>query len=143
MTYTLKRDYVKNWDLPQINEKSIMNNIENEDDQDIYISERSSIASSNDLNQTPSLIVKRLPTPTPSPPLSIPQKQPHTLRYNYNEVSENEVPIVTPVHLQRKEDKTKKKSLQKPPPSQGNLASFPDTKSTELKDNQLSSLVLS
>jgi hypothetical protein len=134
MTYTLKKDHVKNWDLPQFTERSMVN-IDNEDDQDIYISERSSIASSNDMNETPSLIVKRLPTPTPSPPLSLLPKQPHSVRLSYNELPENGLPITAQLHHQRKEDKTKKKNLRKPPPGQGNTVPFSETKPSELGDN--------
>jgi len=63
MTYNLKKEHLKQWDLHQANEKPMIH-IENDDDQDIYISERSSVASSTDMNQTQNPIGKRLPTPT-------------------------------------------------------------------------------
>jgi len=127
MTYNLRNDHFKSWDLQQANEKP-MTIIENDDDQDIYISERSSVASSNDMNQAHSSIAKRLPTPTTSSILAVSQKQPHNLRYPYNELPENGVLI------QRKEENKKKKDLRKAPPDQGNLVSFAETKSPELRD---------
>lgn len=135
MTYNLKHNHAKNWEIQHPNEKPLFN-IENEDDdQDIYISERSSISSSSGPHNIPDSIVKRLPTPTTSTVLSMPPKQVHTLRYPYNELPDNGIPSTTQYKLQSKEEKQKKKNIRKAPPGQGNLVSFPETKPPELGDN--------
>jgi hypothetical protein len=136
MTYNLKKDGLKNWNLQQANEKPMIN-IENDDDQDIYISERSSVASSNDINQTHNTTGKRLPTP-PTPILSVPIKQAPTLRLSHNELHENGIPIVNQNQLQRKEEKKKKKDLRRGRPGQGALVPIPEIKPPELVDSYYS-----
>ncbi|CAF3616092.1 unnamed protein product [Rotaria socialis] len=139
MTNTLKKDYLKTFDLPQINGKSnfYINHDDDDDDQDIYISERSSISSSNDMHTTSSQNVKRLPTPTPTPTslLSLAQKQSYNHRYHGNEFPESVMPTIAQYKLLRKEEKKRKNTPPKgPPPGQTAAASFYETKSPELKE---------
>lgn len=136
MAYNLKKDYLKDWDLEHINEEN-MANIENDDDddQDIYISERSSIASSNDMNQMPNPVIKRLPTPTTPSILLVSKKIPQALRYPYNEIPENPVRMLTPFQVPRKEENKKKKDLRKGPPNQKKVISFYGAKPTGLGDH--------
>ncbi|CAF2543844.1 unnamed protein product [Rotaria sp. Silwood2] len=139
MANNLKKDHLKNLDPQQINGKPMMHmsHDDYDDDQDIYISERSSIASSNDMNQVSSSIVKRLPTPTPTPSslLSLAQKQPHNLRYHGNELQENGLPTAIQCQLARKEERKKKKTFHKATLDQGTLAPLSEIKSQELTDN--------
>ncbi|CAF0920748.1 unnamed protein product [Rotaria sordida] len=139
MTYNLKKDHLKNLDTQQINGKSMIHitHDDYDDDQDIYISERSSIASSSDMNQVSSPTVKRLPTPTPTPSslLSFAQKQPHNVRCHGNELQEKGIPITTQCQLPRKQERKKKKSLHKTTPGQGTLAPLSETKPYEIADN--------
>lgn len=134
--YNSKKEPVKNPDLKQTNGKPMIQiDHDDYDDQDIYISERSSVASSNDMNQTSSPITKRLPTPTPSPPLLLSQRQHPTLRYQHHDLPENGTPIVSQYQLQHKEDRHKKKSLLLTTSNQGALASFPESKPSEVSNN--------
>lgn len=138
MTNNLKKDYSKNSDIQQMNGKtSFYINPDDEDDQDIYISERSSVSSLNDINPASSLNVKRLPTPTPTPNslLSWIQKQPYNLRYHNNDISDNIMPSITHVQLSRKEEKKKKNMLPKVAPGQGAAAPYSDAKSSEFNDD--------
>lgn len=133
MTYNLKKDYVKN----PTNGRMMVNieNNDDDDDQDIYISERSSIASSNDMNPTVNPPTKRIPTPTTSSMLIIPQKQLHTHRYPYNEIPENVLPITTQLRVGRKEENKKKKNTRKNPTGQRKYVSFYGTKAADLSDH--------
>ena len=127
MTYTFKKDLRKNWDLPPVTENPF-DSLENDDDQDIYISERSSVGSSNDLSETTTPIAKRLPTPTASTLISIPTFP----RYSQNEFVDNSTSIAT--HQQQKDEKkTKKNDLRKVHFPQTNL--LPERKSPEYGDN--------
>jgi hypothetical protein len=89
------------------------------------------------MNQTQNPIGKRLPTPTTSI-LPVTIKQAPTLRYPYNELPENGIPIVTQNQLQRKEEKKTKKGLRKGPTGQGALVPFPEIKPPELVDTYYS-----
>jgi len=131
MTYHLKRNHLKNWDLQQINEKSIIN-FPDDDGQDIYISERSSVTSSNDTSQ---ILTKRLPIQTQSLNLSLPTKPPHTLRYQYNELPQNGISAAIQSQFQRKQDRETKKILRKAPTGQGSLVPFPKRKPAVVANN--------
>ena len=87
----------------------------NDDDQDIYISERSSIASSNDFHQPSPRSVKRLPTPSPSPPMLVSQKQTPGFRYRYNVSPEHGALATTQFWFERQDDKKQPKKLLKVP----------------------------
>jgi hypothetical protein len=129
MTYNLKKDYLKHWDLQLTNKKPIINIENDDDDQDIYISERSSVASSNDLNQTLTPIDKRSPTPLTI--LPIPIKQTQNFRHPYNELSDNNILVVTQYQHQQRKEKTKTKDFRKV----SNGHSFPETKTPEYGEN--------
>jgi hypothetical protein len=118
MAYKLKKDHVTNWDMQASDEKPIYN-----DDQETYISERSSTVPSPVHTPVPSPKIKRSPTPPPY----VPPKESHTLRYHYNELPENGIPLATQVNQAKKEEKKRQKNVRRAPPGQGNLAPFPDT----------------
>ncbi|CAF1271582.1 unnamed protein product [Rotaria sp. Silwood1] len=140
MTHNFKKDHLKNLDSQQqLNGKPMIyiSHDDDDDDQDIYISERSSVASSNDMNQMSHTIFKRLPTPTPTPSsmLSLGQKQSPNLRYHGNELQENGMPTAIQCQLSRKEERKKKKNVHKATSNQTNWATLSETKSQELADN--------
>ena len=128
MNYQLKKEHLTNWDVPEVknrlsfNGKSLPNN-----DQDTYISERSSAVSLNENNSVPSPNNKQTP-PSSLPRTDIPKKQPHTLRYSYNELPENGIPLATQYRSEKKEAKKIKKPIPKAPPGQGTLAPLPEVK---------------
>jgi len=126
MAYKLKKDHLTNWDAQNPNENSIFN-----DDQDIYISERSSTASLEETTPLPKSNNKQLSPPFPPPP----KKQPHNLRYYYNELPENGIPLATQVKNVQKEEKKRKKNIRKAPAGQGNLVPVPEIKTSEMGDN--------
>ncbi|UJR37783.1 hypothetical protein I4U23_030475 [Adineta vaga] len=135
MTYHIKKEYLKNWDIQQRSDNSTNYLVAADDnDEDIYISERSSITSSNDTGQMISSSNNRLPTPIPSSRLS-PRKTPHSLRYTYNNMPENGIPIAIQHQRQQKEEKIKKQNLRKAPPGQGNLVPIPQLKPSDTGDN--------
>ena len=96
MSYNLKKDHLTNWNMPTESiEKPFI-----DDDHDSYISERSSTTSSIQDTPSPSLTNKQI---LPSP-VYVPPKQPHTLRYYYNELPENGIPVASQYNLARKEE---------------------------------------
>jgi hypothetical protein len=128
MAYTLKKDHLTNWNRQETNEKPLFN-----DDQDSYISERSSAASLNETTPSPIPINKQLPSRLPPPP-PIPRKEPHSLRYYYNELPENGIPLATQFKEAQKEEKQRKKNPHKAPTGQGTLVELPE-KPRERGDN--------
>lgn len=131
MTYAHKKDFRKIWDLPPVNENPL-DLMGNEDDQDIYISERSSVVSSNDLSGTVTPIGKRLPTPTTSTFISFQQIS----RHSQIETPEDLIPVVIQTQQRSKEPKTSKKNdLGKIPPGHMNIASIPESKSSDHGEN--------
>ena len=131
MTYTQKKDFRKTWDLPPLNE-SPLDLMGNDDDQDIYISERSSVVSSNDLSGTVTPIGKRLPTPTTSTFESVQQIS----RHSQTEVPDNPTPVLTQDQQRPKEEKkTKKNDLRKTPAGHVNVTSIPENKSSDYGEN--------
>ncbi|CAF3707790.1 unnamed protein product [Adineta steineri] len=131
MTYHIKREHLKNWDLQPINENPIITTID--DDQDIYISERSSMTSSNDTIKIFSPITKQ--TPTPSSRFILPKKPPHTLKYPYNKLPEDGIPAAIHYQLKLKNDKKLRTTVRKAPPGQGNLVPIPPIKPVESSNN--------
>ncbi|CAF3487925.1 unnamed protein product [Rotaria sp. Silwood1] len=129
MTYQLKKEYLTNWDAPKSNEKSIFS-----DDQDTYISEKSSIISLRENNQPSIPNNKELLTP-PVLRTGLPKKQPHTLRYPYNDLPKNGIPLATQYNNAQKEEKKRKKAVRKAPPGQGNLVSLPENNPSAMNDN--------
>jgi hypothetical protein len=126
MAYKLKKDHVTNWDMQESSDKPL------NDDQDTYISERSSATSSRYPTPVPSPKIKRSPTPPPPPHVS--PKQSHSLRYYYNELPENGVPLAIQANQAKKEEKQRQKNIRKAPPGQGNLAPVPDTTQPVIAD---------
>ncbi|CAF1356674.1 unnamed protein product [Rotaria sordida] len=129
MTYQLKKEHLTNWDAPKSNEKPLFN-----DDQSTYISEKSSLVSLRENNQTSIPNNKQLLT-SPLPRTNLPIKEPHTLRYPYNDLPENGIPLATQFNNARKEEKKRRKAFRKAPPGQGNLVSLPETKSNAMNEN--------
>ncbi|CAF2958450.1 unnamed protein product [Rotaria sp. Silwood2] len=129
MAYQLKKEHLRNWDASKSNEKPISN-----DDQSTYISEQSSPISFRENNLPPIPNNKQLLTP-PLPRADLPKKQPHTLRYPYNDLPENGIPLATQFNHARKEEKKSKKALRKAPPGQGNLVPLPETNPPAMNDN--------
>ncbi|CAF0970282.1 unnamed protein product [Adineta ricciae] len=136
MTYHIKKEHLKNWDIQQRNDNRALFLTNDYDEEDIYISERSSITSSNDTCQLISADNERIPTATSlSPRLASSRKTPHSLRYTYNDLPANGIPMAVQFQKQQKEEKTKKKTLHKAPPGHGTLASLPQVKPTGVDDN--------
>lgn len=92
-------------------EKSFSHMEQYDDDQDIYISERSSIGSSGDEVELPSPLPPLIQRGhTPSPILYYPQKQIYVQRYPPAEVTKNIFLPTAQVQLERKDEKPKKKN---------------------------------
>ena len=116
MTYNLKKEHVTNWDARNIN-----------DEGDSPISERTSIASTID-----DIEPKKSPSPPPPAP---PAKVPHSLRYYYNDVPENGVPLATQYKRVKAEEKKRQRNIRKAPPGQGSLAPLPEGKPPGMSEN--------
>jgi len=83
-----------------------------DDDQETYITERTSVPS----------VTKRV-----SFPESIyPAKDPHSLQYVYNQLPDNGVPLATQYKQAKEQEKKSKKSFRKAAPGQGILAPLPE-----------------
>ena len=83
-----------------------------DDDQETYITERTSVPS----------VTKRV-----SFPESIyPAKDPHSLQYVYNQLPDNGVPLATQYKQAKEQEKKSKKSFRKAAPGQGTLAPLPE-----------------
>ena len=115
MAYNLKKEHVTNWDA---------RNVDEEDDSPI--SERTSVASTND-----PISPTKPPTPSPLPPA----KEPHSLRYHYNDMPENGVPLAVQYKRMKAEEKKRLKNIRKAPPGQGRLAPVPESKPSEMSEN--------
>lgn len=114
MTYNLKKDHVTNWDARNIS-----------DERDSPISERTSIASTID-----DISPKKSPS-TPPPPAKVP----HSLRYYYNDMPENGVPLATEYKRMKAEEKKRQRNIRKAPPGQGRLAPVPESKPPGMSEN--------
>ena len=137
MAHNSKKDHAEDYDLNQIKGKTMIDFENNcDDDQDTYISERSSVASSGDINQASISIVKAIPAPTPFSPFLMPQTKPHTLRCHDIRFPKSELPLTTKLQLPRKIDKRKNETLHKVQLGHGALAPLSETKSSDLVDNR-------
>ena len=123
MTYKLKRDHLTNWDLQDANDRRSI-----QDEQDIHISERSSVLSTDEFRRSPKFKDRHI---TPPPPLP---KESHTLVYSYNQLPENGVPWA----VQAKKEKKMRKKIQKVPPGQGSLAPVPIPKAADVSEDYYS-----
>jgi hypothetical protein len=123
MAIKLKKNHLTNWDVERPNEKSTF-----DDDQDSYISERSSVSS---LDET--IPSTRTNNHHRSPP--VPKKEAHSLVYSYNKLPENGIPLATQAKQEKKEEIEMRKKIRKAPPGQGSLAPLPEPKPSELGEN--------
>lgn len=114
MTYKLKRHHLTNWDM--------------HDEQDIHISERSSVASVDEFSRSPKSDHRHLTPP----------KQPHTLVYPYNQLPENGIPWGVQARAAREEEKRMRKNIRKAPPGQGSLAPIPEPKAADMSEDYYS-----
>ena len=129
MTYKLKRHHLTNWDMYDTNERASMH-----DEQDIHISERSSVPSADELSRSPKSDHRHFTPPLP-PVLA---KQPHTLVYPYNQLPENGIPWGVQARAARKEEKRMRKNVRRAPPGQGSLAPIPEPKAADMNDDYYS-----
>ena len=124
MTYNLKKDHRK----VNFMDKSMSNIDHYDDDQDIYISERSSLASSDDELEFPSPlppIIQR--TQTPSPIIFYPQKPIYGHRPSQTDAFKNGILPTAQLQFERKDEKLKKKQ----PKGPLGLALISENKSSE------------
>jgi hypothetical protein len=126
MEYTLKKEHLTNWNVADYQHRSNLF-----DDYDSPISERTSIDSSLDtqvtrtsLEETKSSITERKP-----------KKEPHTLRYPYNDLSQTGVALAEQYKLRKEQEKTIKQDIRKALPGQGKLAAVPSSQSNNLGEN--------
>lgn len=131
MTYNSKKDYR----TIHFIDKSFIMMDHYDEDQDIYISERSSIGSSDDETELPSPLPPIIQqVQTPSPILFYPQKQIYLQRFSQPEATKNNVLPTTQIQFERKEEKVKKKRHSKIPPGggvAGGLAAISENKSSD------------
>ena len=126
MTSNWKKDQQDIWKTPK---PSMIPNHDDGDDQDIYISERSSIASSDDFSMIRYPIGQRVPTPSPA--LVFAQKPPPVLRYPRHESPECGPLPTTQIQFERKEEKITKKPRRKPTVPPGGPMSVSETRPSE------------
>ncbi|CAF3230447.1 unnamed protein product [Rotaria socialis] len=137
MSYQLKKEHLTNWNVPKsdwgpanINNKPVINY-----DRDVYTPKNSSptpIVHDKDLPLTPNN--NKLVTP-PLPSANLPKKESHTLRYAYNELPENGIPLAVQFNNSKKEEEKRKKSIRKAPPGQGTLAPPVETQPSDMNKN--------
>lgn len=108
MAYNLKKDHISNWD-----------------EQDIHISERSSVSSAERISPLSRSNNQHVTPPKPKP----------SLVYHYNQLPENGVPLATQAKQARKEEKRMRRNFRKAPPGQGTLAPVPEPKQPEMSEN--------
>jgi hypothetical protein len=119
MASTLRNQYLSNWNQPKNNVDKPFFNDENYDSP---ISERTSMASTMD---------DYPPSPTKSQEKAKRSKHPNTLRYSYNELPTNGIPLATQHQIEKEENK---KNNRKAPPGQGKLVPLPDNSTTNYEN---------
>jgi hypothetical protein len=113
---------------------------EDDDDQDIYISERSSIDSSIDLHRTstvpdPTPILTRPLVTTPLP-FHVQQTVSHSKRHEQHDSNDNGHVHRTQIQVKGNDEKIKMKNRKKPPIVSGGAMPFSENKSNESRHHQ-------